>query len=45
MPFGLLGRLGSRMRQVVGIGDCPTRMDNFGVDMGRPIVTNGDFVT
>ena len=25
MPFGVVGRLGPRMRQSDGIGDCPTR--------------------
>jgi len=34
MPFGLVGRLGQRMRQVIGIGDCPTQMGNFGVGYG-----------
>jgi len=44
MPFGLVGRLGPRMRQVVAVGDCPTGMRILGVDVGRSIVSNGDFV-
>jgi len=39
MPFGLLVRLGPRMRQVIGINDCFRQRSNFGVDMGCPIVT------
>jgi len=30
MLFGLVGRLGPRIRQIVGIGDCPTARGNFG---------------
>jgi len=36
--------LGPWIRQVVGAGDCPVQMGDFGVDMGHPIVTNWDFV-
>ena len=39
----LVGRLGPRMRQVIGIWDCPTERSNFGVDAERPIVTNGSY--
>ena len=41
MPFGMVGRTGPRMRQVVGFGDLSTGRGNFGVNMGRPIETNG----
>jgi len=44
MPFGVVGQLGIKIRQVIGTGDCPTARDNYGVDIGHPIVTNGDFV-
>ena len=44
MPFGLLGRLGPRMRQVVRIGCCLMGKGNFGVYVRRHIVTGGDFV-
>jgi len=30
MPFGMVGWLGPRMRQVIGIGNCPTAKGNFG---------------
>ena len=43
MPFGIIGRTGPRMRQVVGFGDQSTERDTFGAYMGRAIVTNGDF--
>jgi len=36
MPFGMVGRLGQRMRQVVGIGNCPTGRGNFGGGCGAP---------
>ena len=39
-----VGRLGPRMRQVVGTGDFPTARGNCGVDVGRPTATNGEFV-
>jgi len=29
MPFGVVGRLGPRMRQVVEVGDYTTAMGNF----------------
>jgi len=37
MPFGLLG---PRMRQMVGIGDCPTSRGNFRGVYGHPSVTS-----
>jgi len=43
MPFGVVGWLGPRMRQVVGVGDCRMARSNFQVDVGHSIVTNGDF--
>ena len=43
MPFGMVGRLGPGMKQVVGFGDWSTRGANFEANLGRPIVTNGDF--
>jgi len=39
MPFGVISRLGPRMGQVVGVGDCPREGAILGVDMGRPLVT------
>ena len=44
MPFGMVGWLGPRVRQVVGVGDCPMGMGNLGVNVGHPIVTDGEFV-
>jgi len=35
MPFGVVGQLDTRMRQAVGVGDCPMARGNFGVDMGH----------
>ena len=43
MPFGIIGRTGPGMKQVVGFGDRSTRSGTFGVNLGRAIVTNGDF--
>jgi len=44
MPFGVVGRLGPRMRQVVGLAVAPWQGAILGVDVGHPIVTNGYFV-
>ena len=41
MPFGIVGRTGPEMRQVVGIG--PREGVLLGANLGRAIVTNGDF--
>ena len=41
--FGTVGRMDPGMRQVVGFGDRSTGKGNFGSNLGRPIVTNGDF--
>ena len=43
MPFGIIGRTGPGMRQVVGFGDRSTGRGTFGVNLGRAIVFNGDF--
>jgi len=43
MPFGVVGQLGPRIRQVDS-GDHPMGRGNFGVNEGHPIVTNGNFV-
>jgi len=36
MPFGMVGRTGPWMRQIVGIGDQATGRDNFGGKYGAP---------
>jgi len=38
MPFGVMGRLGPKMRQVVEIGDCPTQGVILKMDVERPIL-------
>ena len=43
MPFGIIGRTGPGMRQVVGFVDRSTRRGIFGANLGRAIVTNGNF--
>ena len=43
MPFGIIGRTGPRMLQVVGFGDGSTGRGTFGAYLGRAIVTNGHF--
>ena len=43
MPFGMVGRTGPEVRQVVGCGNRPREGVILGEDMGRPIVSNGDF--
>ena len=43
MPFGITGRTGPGMRQVVGFGDRSTGRGTFGGEFRRDIVTNGDF--
>ena len=45
MPFGIIGRTGSGMRQVLGFGNWSTERGTFGANFGRAIVTNGDFTT
>ena len=43
MPFGIIGRMGPGIRQVIGFGDRSTRRGTFGANLGRAIVSNGDF--
>ena len=43
MPFGIVGRTGPAMRQVVGFGDRSTERGTFGANLGRAIVNKGDF--
>ena len=43
MPFGIIGRTGPGMRQVVEFGDRSTERGTWGANLGRVIVTNGDF--
>ena len=43
MQFGIIGRTGPGMRQVVGFGDQFTGRGTFGGEFGRAIATNGDF--
>jgi len=43
MPFGIIGRTGPGMRQIVGFGDQSTEGVFLEVNLGRAIVTNGDF--
>ena len=45
MPFGIVGRTGPGMRQIVGFVDRSTGRGTFGANLGRAIVTNGDFTT
>jgi len=41
MRFGILGRMGPGMRQVIGFGDRSTGGSNFlGANVERPTVTN-----
>jgi len=44
MPFGMVGRTGPGMRQVVQFRDGSTGRGNFGDKYGAPTVTNGDFL-
>ena len=43
MPFGIVGRTGPGMGQVAGFGDPSMGRDTFGANLGRAIVTNGNF--
>ena len=43
MLFDITGRTGPGMRQVVGFGDRSTGRGTFGANLGRAIVTNGNF--
>ena len=42
MPFGIVGRTGLGMRQVVGFGDRSTGRDTFGGEFGARHCNNGD---
>ena len=42
MWFGMVGRVGLGVRHV-GLGIGPREGVIFGANLGRPIVTNGDF--
>jgi len=44
MPFGVVRQLGPKMRQIVRFVIVPWQGTIFGVDVGHPIVTSGDFV-
>jgi len=47
MASGVVGHLGPRMRQVIGVGGAlvaPQEGAILGVDMGHHIVINGDYV-
>jgi len=44
MSFGVVGRTGPWMRQVLGFGDRSTGKVILAATMGRPIVTNGRFL-
>ena len=43
MPFGIIGRTGPGMRQVVRFGIGPREGVHLGANLGRAIVTNGYF--
>ena len=43
VPFGIIGRTGPGMKQVVGFGNRSTGRSILGATLGRAIVTNGDF--
>jgi len=43
MPFDIIGRTGPGMRQLLEFGDRSTERGTFGANLGRAIVTNGDF--
>ena len=43
MPFRVVGPTGAEMRQVVEFGIGQREGVIFGANLGRPIVTNGDF--
>ena len=45
MPFGVIGQTGPRMRYAVGFGDQSTGRVLLGANLGRAIVTNGDFTS
>jgi len=44
MPFGVVSGVGRGMGMLDGGGDRQRGKGSFGVNLGRPIVTNGEFV-
>jgi len=44
IPFGMVGGVGRRMVLLDGGGDRRRGRDSLRVNLGRPIVTNGEFV-
>ena len=43
MLFGIIGRTGPGMRQMVKFGDPSTGRGTFGANLGHAIVSNGEF--
>jgi len=43
MRFGMVGRVGPGMKQVVGFGIGSREKVILGANAGRPVVTNGKF--
>ena len=43
MLFGIIGLTGPEMKKVVGFRNWTTGRGTFGANLGRAIVTNGDF--
>ena len=43
MQFGMVGRMGAGMRQVVRFGDRSMRGVILGANVARPIVNSGQF--
>jgi len=44
MLFGMVSRVGRGMGVLDGGGDRQRGRGSFGVNLGHPIVTNGDFI-
>jgi len=44
MAFWVLGWLGLRMMQVIGVDVCLVGMGNFGVDMGCSVIITGNLL-
>ena len=45
MPFRVVRGVGRGIGVLHGDGDCRMRKGSLGVNLGRPIVTNGAFAT
>ena len=43
MPFGIIGRTGPGMKHMVGFGDRSTGRGTLRANLGRTIVSSGDF--